>query len=711
MIVVKTAAKKSLAVALALALCASAPMNAWSQIYGASSRMRTAGGPIGVSGAGTQVKPAAIAVDLPSFSLDASAREIVSVAATAAPLAVETHPVIGFINELLAKGIVLPDTLSTAQDAATLLAAAQAMPAGSASRHMLEMAAAISGANGSLGTDMIWDGSNALQGKSEATQDAATHAVKKVRKAKPKDFEVPVEDLHYKPALSQIPDDTALIAELDTHVVGQDAALEAIRFGLKMPGSQYNLFVAGPAGSGRKTALRQLLPEVAANMSTPGDRVAVTNFKDKANPLMLDLPAGRAPLFVKAVRDFVETLKISLPETLESDVSKELPEKILTQVREASAKREKDFQDEIKAINLADGKFTVKFFAEPADKGNVMISLKIMYKGKVVTAENAKKDAYTRDEIAAAAKERDQKFPVVVEKYKAMIAQDNKEMKSAQEKIGTLETKIAEVVIVQAGQRLRAAITPEAEVSPEMAELRAKSAKWSADFKARVAAVDVDGFGIQFVSNKEGVHVVYTMGGEALTEAKLAEAMKEGMTKNRFTEIQKDLSKKAQNLATEYKEKAKEFGQAHEALAKVQPPKTPEQLAVVSYVEELLKFASSHYRIFMGKIAASSAKDAGMDVPGPKPMDASDFFKASILSSNGGRKGAPFMFLENPTLDAVFGQIDDGKRSMMLPGVGGVEIDAPGGPTLIAGAISQVEGGILAMDLMDVLRARACIRL
>ena len=237
---------------------------------------------------------------------------------------------IGFINELLAKGIVLPDTLSTAQDAATLLAAAQAMPAGSASRHMLEMAAAISGANGSLGTDMIWDGSNALQGKSEATQDAATHAVKKVRKAKPKDFEVPVEDLHYKPALSQIPDDTALIAELDTHVVGQDAALEAIRFGLKMPGSQYNLFVAGP-DSIRKRPCANCFPKSPRTCRRPA--TAYDEFQGQGESAHARPPAGRAPLFVKAVRDFVETLKISLPETLESDVSKELPEKILTQVR------------------------------------------------------------------------------------------------------------------------------------------------------------------------------------------------------------------------------------------------------------------------------------------------------------------------------------------------------------------------------------------
>ena len=42
---------------------------------------------------------------------------------------------------------------------------------------------------------------------------------------------------------------------------------------------------------------------------------------------------------------------------------------------------------------------------------------------------------------------------------------------------------------------------------------------------------------------------------------------------------------------------------------------------------------------------------------------------------------------------------------MIIPGVVLVKGCAPGGPTLIGGAIQQAEGGFLVMDFMDVLRA------
>ena len=344
----------------------------------------------------------------------------------------------------------------------------------------------------------------------------------------------------------------------------------------------------------------------------------------------------------------------------------------------------------------------------------MMIGLKLMRNGQAVDPASVAADiaagAYTQAQFDAASKERDQKFPAVMEKFKAMMEQNNTEMEAAQEQIGKLETQAVASVINQAGAPLMAAVMPEAKATPEMAALQEKIEAWSADFEKRVSAVNVDGFGIAFIQNGNKLQVAYTHGGEALSQQKVEALMKAGLTPAKFKQIQGALGAAVEPLLTEFKAKNQEFGAAQQALAKSQPQSaaTPEQLKAASYVKTLMNFSASNYQIFMGKIATQSDEDGEegiKDAPGQKAMDAQDFFEASVLSSNGGKTGAPVVWVKNPTLDKVFGKADDNKRTMIIPGVGLVKGGAPGGPTLIGGAIQQAEGGFLVMDFMDVLRA------
>ncbi|MEQ1918927.1 MAG: AAA family ATPase, partial [Elusimicrobiota bacterium] len=621
-----------------------------------------------------------------------------------------------------------------------LIVAAQAMPEGSAKQDMIAMAAAINAANSSGSSaelGKIWDAEKARAEAPEAPVQAggwrsvvsrllpaplAKMVAKKApeaapvapaQPANPEDFAVKIADLHYAPSKTQLPGSSSEIPVSDKQVVGQDAALKAIKFGLQMPGRHYNLFVAGPDGSGRETALRHMLPDIAAKMPTPADRVAVTNFKDKETPLVLELPTGRGPAFVKGVRKFVSTLKAVLPEQLESGQIGAAKKEIIGQVQEAIAQREEAFQAEVKTITLAGGVFTVEFFAKPSGEGRMMIGLKLMRNGQAVDPASVAADiaagAYTQAQFDAAEKERDQKFPAVMEKFKAMMEQNNKEMEAVQEQIGQLESQAVASIISQVGAPLMAAVMPEAKASPETAALQAKIEAWSADFETRVSAVNIDGFGIAFVQNGSKLVVAFTHNGEGLDKSKVEALMKSGLTPARFSEIQAQLKAVVEPLLSEFKAKNQEFGMAQQALAKSQPKSvpTPEQLKAASYVKMLLQFSIANHQIFMGKIATQSedGEEGIKDAPGQKAMDAQDFFEASVLSSNGGKKGAPVVWVKNPTLDKVFGKADDNRRTMLIQGVGLVKGGAPGGPTLIGGAIQQAEGGFLVMDFMDVLRA------
>jgi len=752
MIIEKTAAKKSLAVTLALALFATTPLNAWSQSQAARAVPAVGVGALGSIGAYSPNSVSVMApVTLQNLSLNAAVAAPALQSLTAAPLAaplaapaaalplaVEAHPVIGVINALQAKGIVLPETLATRQDASQLLNAAQAMPEGTAKQDMIAMAAAINAANNSGSSAQLGKIFDAEQARAEQAAPVkasvwrsivsrllpaslskivakkAPEAAPAAQPANPEDFAVKIPDLHYAPSMTQIPANTEAIPASDKQVVGQDGALKAIKFGLQMPGRHYNLFVAGPDGSGRETALRHMLPEVAGKMATPGDRVAVTNFKDKENPIVLELAAGRGPALVKGIRKFVTTLKSILPEQLESGQIGEAKRQAIGQVQEAVAQREAAFKAEVKTITLAGGAFGVEFFAKPSGEGRMMIGLKLMRDGKAVDPEQVDEmiaaGAFTREQFDAAAAERDQKFPAVMDKFKAMMDQNNKEMEAVQEQIGQMETQAVASIISQVGQPLMAAVMPETKVSPAMEALQAKIESWSADFEARVSAVNVDGFGIAFIQNGNKLMVAYTHGGESLSKEKVAKLMEAGLTPAEFKRIQGALSAAVEPLLAEFKTKNKEFGTAQQELAKSQPAAAPtqEQLKAASYVKMLLQFSAANHQIFMGKIGSSSDDEEGggiKDAPGQKPMDADDFFEASVLSSNGGKTGAPVVWVKNPTLDKVFGKADDNRRTMIIPGVGLVKGGAPGGPTLIGGAIQQAEGGFLVLDFMDVLRA------
>ncbi len=468
MIIEKTAARKSLAVTLALALFVSAPMSAWSQTQGARVVTPVTGnlgviGTIGTYTPGMSVITAPIT--LPNLSLTApsftpniapvvQAMTTVSPIQTHAvqtgvqPLAVEAHPVIGVINALQAKGVLLPETMSTREDAAKLIIAAQAMPEGTAKQNMITMAAAINAANNAGSSSQLGQIYDAA--KARAEEEAPVKAgdwrsvvsrllpaplaklvAKKAAKVpvpqpvNPEDFAVKIADMHYAPSTTELPESTAKIPASDKQVVGQDGALKAIKFGLQMPGRHYNLFVAGPDGSGRETALRHMLPEIASKMPTPGDRVAVTNFDEKENPITLVLETGRGPAFVKGVRKFVNTLKQILPEALNSGEVGQVKQQVIGQVQEAAAQREEAFQAEVKKITLAGGAFGVEFFAQPSGEGRMTIGLTLMHDGQAV--DPAKVDEmiaagkFTKAQFAAATKERDQKFPVVMAKFKAMM--------------------------------------------------------------------------------------------------------------------------------------------------------------------------------------------------------------------------------------------------------------------------------------------------
>ena len=67
-------------------------------------------------------------------------------------------------------------------------------------------------------------------------------------------------------------------------IVGQERAVKALQFGLGIRGLGFNTFVAGMPGTGKETAIKRFLDEVAQDKPLPSDWCYVNNFKDPYCP-------------------------------------------------------------------------------------------------------------------------------------------------------------------------------------------------------------------------------------------------------------------------------------------------------------------------------------------------------------------------------------------------------------------------------------------
>jgi len=111
---------------------------------------------------------------------------------------------------------------------------------------------------------------------------------------------------------------TAELAPL-LQIIGQERAMRALQFGLKMKDGGYNIYVSGMSGTGRKTAIVNFLTEKAKDMPTPPDWCYVNNFKDENAPNALKLPAGMGREFRDAMDKFVDEMKKALTKAFESE--------------------------------------------------------------------------------------------------------------------------------------------------------------------------------------------------------------------------------------------------------------------------------------------------------------------------------------------------------------------------------------------------------
>lgn len=86
--------------------------------------------------------------------------------------------------------------------------------------------------------------------------------------------------------------------------IGQQRAVEAIRFGIGIRHQGYNLFALGPEGTGKSSLVRRYLEDAAGPAQVPSDWCYINNFAEPHRPRALCLPAGRGGIFRRDMARF-----------------------------------------------------------------------------------------------------------------------------------------------------------------------------------------------------------------------------------------------------------------------------------------------------------------------------------------------------------------------------------------------------------------------
>lgn len=757
MTVLERAARKSLAVVLAASLLGPAPLFA-----GELSVSAPAGAPaIGVNGELTvpssRLSPGEAAfppvssvplIDMSAVSAPMSPAAFATPvagaaqAAQAAAPAIDAHPVLAVLDRLQKAGVSLEQAPTSAAEAQRLIQAANALPEGSAKASMLQMAkivAAPSGSGVSERIDSVYTGAQASAASAGAAAVAAAPAAGLWRlvpnflrpaskrpaptaapapapePVDPKTLEVPAEKLRYSAPIDRLPASSREIetkADPNKPIIGQDAALKSMYYGMKMPGQHYNVFVSGPEGSGRETAAKAVARTLAETMPVPDDLVAVTNFADHEDPLFLELLPGTGPKLAAAVKKFVATYQAMLPQALNRKEIVAARKKIHEAVAQAQAKRQSALDEEVAQERLPGGKFGFKLVRESNGDGTATIRPALTYAvdGKMMDLTADQRDAlieggaFTREEWDAAVAASKIAAKPFLEKYLEMAQENAALEKQADEKMDAINGQVAQALAEEASSMLIEAVSRGRHDTPAHKEYEKRA-------QARVAAVQAEALKVR-LAGKYALHVDFDGQRPLAGLLKIVDGKPVPVSPEEFAALmqsgevtREQIQAAARPLILKLMQALQENEEDHRAVHEADPLSPVEERAV-QYVSMLARHAAMNYEAFLPAQDGEDSGDAMAALARQARPQPKDLYRVGVLRTQApGQKGAPVVFVKDYSFDGIFGTTEGGKKTMLVPGLGAVKVNEPGGPLVKGGSLAAAGGGFWIANALDLLRS------
>ncbi len=128
--------------------------------------------------------------------------------------------------------------------------------------------------------------------------------------------------------------------------IGQQRAIESIRFGIRIHGGGYNIFALAPYGTGKLTMVRQLVEHEAARQAIPSDWCYVNNFSEPAKPKAIELPPSKGKEFQLDMEQLVEELSIAIPSAFDGDEYRSRAEELEEESKQRETEQIKQLREE-----------------------------------------------------------------------------------------------------------------------------------------------------------------------------------------------------------------------------------------------------------------------------------------------------------------------------------------------------------------------------
>ncbi len=211
--------------------------------------------------------------------------------------------------------------------------------------------------------------------------------------------------------------------------IGQERAVESIKFGLGMEHRGYNLYLAGPLGVGKTSAIKTILSKIAKDRPAPADWCYVYNFSNPNEPKALSFTNGMGKVFKKDMEGLLEMLRINTPKAFESKEYEEEKQRVINESQRVKGL----IFDELQKKASDDG-MQIQF----TPTGIITIPL---FNEKPITQEDYNKlDEFNKEDIRKRKEKIDSEVAEVFKKVRKLE-------KDAMDKVKELEKRVALFVV------------------------------------------------------------------------------------------------------------------------------------------------------------------------------------------------------------------------------------------------------------------------
>lgn len=249
---------------------------------------------------------------------------------------------------------------------------------------------------------------------------------------------VPIAEL--RPACDPAVFSFETTADVEPYVglIGQERAVEALKFGLSIESRGFNICVAGEPGTGRTTAVREYLEAFAKTKPPPDEWCYVNNFADPHRPRAIRLPPGKGGALVRAMEAMISEARVRIPRTFASDDFVNRRDEIVASVQRHHEMIFSQLADQARQAGFLLQGNPGGFFLVPMAEGQPMADQAF-----------ASLDQATREALL---KHRDE----LMEQLRAVMKQEQGFEAAANERLAELQRSIATTVVASLLEKPRA---------------------------------------------------------------------------------------------------------------------------------------------------------------------------------------------------------------------------------------------------------------